>query len=189
MAETIQSVISVLHTHFFMCRQRKRFLRVMIHLYSLKLTVSGFRGEAAPPRLRTQSFYLTQVMREAGQDNLSAQNGSPVSHYGFFTRLLLHTNELFNNSFGQWNKLSTELCGNSSGTDEDSTSGSACLSSQVLLGWDQLWASVLALQRDHLQVRMKTCSHLHVKYRILKRQVGSFWCSHPLIQILQPFNR
>lgn len=122
-----------------------------------KLTVIIFRAEAAPPCLRTQSFYLTQVMREAGWANLSAPNSSPVSRYGLFTRLSLHTNELLNNSVGQWNKLSAESCGNSSGTDEDLTSGTACLSSQVLLSWDQLRAPVFTLQRDHLQVGMKTC--------------------------------
>lgn len=86
------------------------------------------------------------------------RSSSRVSRYRFFTSFfLLHTNELFNNSDGQWDKLSANSCGHSSGREEPSTSGSACLSSQVLLGWNQLRASVLALQRDHLQVRMKTC--------------------------------
>lgn len=89
------------------------------------LTVIRFRAEAAPRRLRTQSLYLTQVMREAARANLSAANSSPVSRYGLFTRLSLHTNELFNNSVGQRNKLSAESCGNSSGADEDLTSGTA----------------------------------------------------------------
>lgn len=128
----------------------------LLSVSCFKLTVI-FRAEATPPCLRTQSFYLTQVKREAGWANLSAPNRSPVSRYGLFTRLSLHTNELFNNSVGQRNKLSSESCGNSSGTDEDLTSGAACLSSQVLLSWDQLRAPVFTLQRDHLQVGTKIC--------------------------------
>lgn len=154
------SLSSQSSTHFYLYRLRQCFsVYWCISVFSVscfKVTVITFGAEAAPPCLRTQSLYLTQVMREAGRANLSAPNSSPVSRYGLFTRLSLHTNELFNNSVGQRNKLSAESCGNSSGTDEDLTSGTACLSSQVLLSWDQLRAPVFTLQRDHLQVGMKT---------------------------------
>lgn len=128
-AETVLSIISVFNT--LLPTQTETMFFVLywcigvLSVSCFMLTVIRFRAEAAPRRLRTQSLYLTQVMREAGRANLSAANSSPVSRYGLFTRLSLHTNELFNNSVGQRNKLSAESCGNSSGTDEDLTSGSA----------------------------------------------------------------
>lgn len=92
------------------------------------------------------------VLPDTGEERSSSR----VSRYKFYTSFLPHTNELFNNSDGHWDKLSAN-CGHRSGREEHSASGSAFLSSQVLLGWNQLRASVLTLQRDHLQVRMKTC--------------------------------
>lgn len=90
-------------------------------------------------------------------DTGEERSSSRVSRSKSFTSFLLCTNELINYSDEQWaNKLSTNLSGHSSGRKEPSASGSACLSSQVLLGWNQLRAPVLTHQRDHLQVRMET---------------------------------
>lgn len=122
----------------FSCNDASGFSLLLVS----KLTVIRFRAEAALHRFPWHRWGEKQLSR-------FTSSPSPLSYSVQMSCSIIQMDS--------WaNKLAANSCGHSSGRKEPSASASACLSSQVLLGWNQLRAPVLTHQRDHLQVRMKT---------------------------------